>query len=173
MSAQHLDSSDASATKAPDIRDLERFLYAEARLLDEQQWPEWEALFTDDGEYWVPATPGQPDGINHQSIMYETKLLRAVRLKRYSHPNAISLQPLPRSVHVLSNVMLDEFDGADGSCVVNSRFIMFQYRRDEQHTFGGSCTHRLVMTPAGYRIASKRVDLVNCDAAMENILICL
>ncbi len=164
---------DPSAQERPDIRSLERFLYNEARLLDEQKWQEWDALFTEDGEYWVPATPGQPDGINHQSIMYETKMLRAVRLKRYSHPNAFSLQPLPRSVHVVSNVMLDSFDADDGSCVVNSRFIMFQYRRDVQHTFGGNVTHQLAhTTDDGYRIRRKRVDLVNCDAPMDNILIC-
>ena len=164
---------DPSVREQPDIRALERFLYNEARLLDEQKWQEWDALFTEDGEYWVPATPGQPDGINHQSIMYETKMLRAVRLKRYSHPNAFSLQPLPRSVHVVSNVMLDSFDADDGSCVVNSRFIMFQYRRGVQHTFGGNVTHQLAHTTDGdYRIRRKRVDLVNCDAPMDNILIC-
>ena len=110
--------------KQPDIHRLEQFLYHEARLLDEKRWDEWQALFTEEGEYWVPATRGQPDPINHVSIMYETSLLRAVRLKRYRHPNAMSLQPMPHSVHMISNVMLDSFDGKTEICEVNSRFTM-------------------------------------------------
>lgn len=34
-----------------DLRELEQFLYHEGRLLDEQRWEEWNALFTADGTY--------------------------------------------------------------------------------------------------------------------------
>ena len=36
------------------------FLYREARLADEARYAEWEALWTDDGVYWVPATTDSP-----------------------------------------------------------------------------------------------------------------
>ena len=52
----------------PDIKSIEQFLYHEARLLDEQRWEEWNALYPEDAEYWVPATPGQPDPHNHVSL---------------------------------------------------------------------------------------------------------
>ncbi|MBI2969813.1 MAG: aromatic-ring-hydroxylating dioxygenase subunit beta [Gammaproteobacteria bacterium] len=159
--------------RQPDIRELEDFVYHEARLLDEQRWEEWNALFVEDGEYWVPAAPSQPNPRDHVSLIYETGLLRAVRIKRYRHPHALSLQPKPRSVHLVSNVTLDSHDAASGDCVVKSRFIMLQYRREKQDVFGGSYTHHLKSTPEGLRIAMKRVDLVNCDAALENILIYL
>ena len=157
----------------PDIRELEQFLFHEARLLDEQRWKEWGDLFVDDGEYWVPATPGQEDPHNHISLMYETDLLRAVRIKRFRHPNAFSLKPMPRSSHIISNVMLDEFDEVEGVCQVTSRFIMLHYRREEQDTLGGSYTHKLQMDNDNFKIVSKRVDLVNCDAPMGNILVYL
>lgn len=160
-------------TAEPDIRELERFLYYEARLLDEQRWTEWNALFIDEGEYWVPASPDQPDPRNHISLIYETELLRAVRIKRFKHPNAFSLQPKPRSVHFVSNVMLDEYDQVNDTCVVTSRFIMFQYRREQQDIFGGTYTHHLRRVEGEYRIAKKRIDLVNCDAPMSNILLYL
>ena len=35
--------------------EVEAFLYREARLADEFQLDEWEALLTDDFHYWVPA----------------------------------------------------------------------------------------------------------------------
>ena len=157
----------------PDIKSIEQFLYHEARLLDEQRWEEWNALYLEDAEYWVPATPGQPDPHNHVSLIYETGLLRAVRIKRYKHPNAFSLQPKPRSVHLINNIILDDFDAAGAECSVNSRFIMLQYRREKQDVFAGSYHHRLRVEGNGFKIASKRVDLLNCDAPLENILIYL
>lgn len=154
---------------------IERFLFHEARLLDEQRWDEWNALYLEDAAYWAPAAPDQPEPHNHVSLIYETGLLRAVRIKRYRHPNAFSLQPKPRSAHLVSNVMLDDFDEATGRCVVTSRFIMLQYRREKQDLFAGAYTHELVgaADAAGFKIASKRVDLLNCDAPLENILIYL
>ncbi len=160
-------------SERPGLKALEQFLFHEARLLDEQRWEEWNALYLEDGEYWVPATPGQPDPKNHVSLIYETGLLRAVRIKRYKHPSAFSLQPKPRSVHLVSNVTLDDFDGSNGECIVTSRFIMLQYRREKQDVFAGSYTHKLIVRGNEFKIASKRVDLLNCDAPLENILIYL
>ena len=37
------------------IRDVEQFLYREARLLDERRFEEWLHLFTDDVHYWLAA----------------------------------------------------------------------------------------------------------------------
>ncbi len=157
----------------PDVRDLERFLYQEARALDEQRWEDWDALFVEDGEYWVPVSPQQPDPVNHMSLMYEKHLLRAVRIRRFRHPSAFSLQPKPRSVHLISNVFLADFDEATGGCVVKSSFIMLEYRREVQNVYGGSYTHTLEAAEHGYKIKQKRVDLVNCDAALESILLYL
>lgn len=158
------------AGPAPDLRMIEQFLYHEARLLDEQRFEEWNALFTEDGVYWAPASPGQPDATHHVSLIYENALLRAVRIKRFRHPNAFSLQPKPRTVHMVSNVMIDSA-APNGDCVVTSRFLMAQYRRERQDLFAGTYTHRLRRTAGGYRIALKKAELVNCDAPMENVLV--
>ncbi len=163
----------ANAAAQPDVRELERFLYQEARLLDEQRWEEWDALFAADGEYWVPVTPDQPDPVNHMSLMHEKHLLRAVRIRRFRHPNAFSLQPKPRSVHLISNIFLDDFDSVTAECVVKSSFIMLEYRRDVQNVYGGNYTHTLECAGDSFKIKQKRVDLVNCDAALESILLYL
>lgn len=159
-----------AAGNAPDLRAIEQFLYHEARLLDEQRWEEWNALFTDDGVYWAPASPDQPDATHHVSLIHENALLRAVRIKRFRHPNAFSLQPRPRTIHTVSNVMLDGVE-PNGDCVATSRFLMAQYRREKQDIFIGTYTHHLRATPGGYRIALKKAELVNCDAPMENVLV--
>lgn len=155
----------------PTLRELEQYLYREARFIDEKRWDEWVALFVEDGEYWVPASRGQPDPRNHVSLIYERSLLREIRLKRYRHPNAMSLQPEPYSVHIISNVMLDTYDQDTGVCVVNSRFIMLEYRRNEQRTFGGAATHTLEQAGDDWKIRMKKVELVNCDSTLESIQI--
>ena len=33
---------------------VEKFLYRQAEIVDDQQWEEWLALFADDGKYWMP-----------------------------------------------------------------------------------------------------------------------
>ncbi|MBV1894218.1 MAG: hypothetical protein KUG57_09235, partial [Ilumatobacteraceae bacterium] len=35
-------------------RDIERFLYAEAKLLDDRRFQEWYQLFADDVRYFMP-----------------------------------------------------------------------------------------------------------------------
>src|ERR1700736_5089021 len=37
------------------LREVEQFLYREARLLDERRFREWLELFTDDVRYWMGA----------------------------------------------------------------------------------------------------------------------
>jgi len=113
----------------------------------------------------------QPDPLHHMSIMYEKSLLRAVRLKRYDHPNAMSLQPVPYTVHTVSNVMLDSVD--DNTYVVNSRFIVLEYRRDITRTYGGAYVHTLESSDAGFKIRMKKVELVNCDGVLDSIQVYL
>jgi benzoate/toluate 1,2-dioxygenase beta subunit len=48
---------------------------------------------------------------------------------------------------------------------------MIEYRRESQRLFAGTAFHRLVQSDGGIRIASKRVDLVNCDAPLDGIVV--
>ena len=50
------------------LRQVEQFLFREARLADDGDYDGWEALWTDDGVYWVPATTDPADScrIAHQ-----------------------------------------------------------------------------------------------------------
>ena len=61
-------------------QELIDFVVHEARLLDAKRYDEWNALFADDGIYWVPLVPDQADGVQHTSHLYEDKLLRELRI---------------------------------------------------------------------------------------------
>ena len=147
---------------------VSQFLYHEARLLDERRWDECEPLFLEDGVYWAPATPDQPDPVNHVSLIYENQLLRKVRIARFVSPAAPSLHPFPRTTHLVTNVMIDAHDAQAGALSVAARFVMIEYRRDAQRVYGGAYTHDLVEQGGAFRIRQKKVDLVNCEGPLES-----
>jgi benzoate/toluate 1,2-dioxygenase beta subunit len=146
-------------------RDISQFLYHEARLLDEHRWDEWLQLFTPDGLYWVPLVHGQTDHLNHASLFCEDSLLRSMRARRLEQARAYSQQPPTRTAHVVGNIMLESRSAE--SCVVRSTFVMLEWRKTEQHAFGGSVLHTLQRNGNGFAIQTKRVDLINCDAPHE------
>ena len=49
--------------------------------------------------------------------------------------------------------------------------MVIEYRRDQQRLFGGTYLHELVVQAGEMRIAAKRVNLVNCDAALDGLVI--
>ncbi len=144
------------------VREVEEFLYHEARLLDERRFEEWRDLFADDGVYWVPLAEGQESPLESHSIFYDDKALMDVRIRRLRHPTNYAQSPPSRTRHLISNVVLE--DGGGDEIRARSSLVMFEYRMEAQRTFGGDCHHHLRREKGGFRIALKRVDLVNSEA---------
>ena len=148
---------------------LVKFVYAEARLLDEARFDDWLELFTDDGVYWMPLEPGQTDARLHTSLMHEDKLLLRIRVERLAGARTYSQQPPSRCHHLLQAPEVLALSPENGHYRVRTAFHYVETRQDQQLLLAGWTTHRLVATPDGLRIAMKRVDLVNSDAAFGNI----
>lgn len=145
------------------------FVYAEARMLDEQRFEEWLALFTDDAHYWMPLSPGQQDARLHTSLMYEDKLLLRVRVERLGGARTYSQQPRSRCHHLLQQPSVEQADRDADRYTLRTAFHYVETRLDEQTLFVGWATHELVAVDGKLRIRLKRVDLVNSDAAFGNI----
>jgi 3-phenylpropionate/cinnamic acid dioxygenase small subunit len=142
----------------------------EARLLDEKRYDEWNALFSDEGIYWVPLTPGQPEGAEHTSHLHEDKLLRELRIERLKSPRAFSQQPPTRSLHLLQSPTVEHADAAANDYLVRTVFHYTESQGDELNFFVGTCWHRLALDASGApRIKLKRVDLINSDAALPAV----
>jgi 3-phenylpropionate/cinnamic acid dioxygenase small subunit len=153
----------------PTRQDLIDFVVREARLLDAKNYEAWNALFTDDGIYWVPLVPDQPDGINHTSHMYEDKLLRDLRVERLKSPRAFSQQPPSRCHHLLQTPTVEAFDPAANQYVVRTEFHYTEAQGDELQFLVGHCLHHLVVQDGALRIRLKRVNLLNPDAALQAV----
>jgi 3-phenylpropionate/cinnamic acid dioxygenase small subunit len=155
-------------TQASD-EDLVRFVLHEARLIDEKRFEEWYELFADDGYYWVPASPAQPDPLNHNSLAYEDKLLLRLRIERLKSPLAYSQRPASRCHHLLQTPEVEKRDPARGEYLTRTQFIYTETRGDESQRHAATAWHTLVWVEDRLRIRLKRVDILNCDAALPSI----
>ena len=146
----------------------EEFLYHEARLLDTQQLEAWLDLFTDDATYWVPLEKDQRDPLETSSIVHDDKPLLELRVKQARHPRAHARLPLARTVHQVSNVMVH--DGKE-EVTVNSTLQVVEFRNEKQRLYGALVEHRLRRVNGSFKIAHKRVDLVNSEGELDGIAI--
>jgi 3-phenylpropionate/cinnamic acid dioxygenase small subunit len=149
--------------------DVVEFVYREARLLDEKRFDEWYDLFTEDARYWMPLTRGQVDGVNHTSLFYEDKLLLKVRIERLRHPRAYSQQQPSFCQHVLQRPQVETFDAAANVFVTRTPFIYVEAQLDHQVILAGVTFHHMVLAEGALRVRLKKIDLVNCDAALPSI----
>jgi benzoate/toluate 1,2-dioxygenase beta subunit len=147
----------------------EDFLMQEARLLDEAKFDDWLALFTPDAQYWVPSEPGQQSPHDTVSLMYDDRRLLETRVRRLASPRIYSQEPRSRTSRIVTNVTLEEAGG--DFVVTRSKFMMIEFRRNEQRLFGGSYLHRLVRVENAMRIRLKRIDLLNCDAPLDGLVV--
>ena len=145
------------------------FLYREARLLDDKRYAEWNALFTDDAFYWLPLVPDQEDGYQHTSHMYEDKLLRELRIERLKSPRAFSQQPPSRCHHLLQNPTVESFEPQSNRYVVRTEFHYTESQGDELQFYVGTFFHHLTVSDGALRMTLKRVNLLNCDAALPAV----
>src|SRR5438132_13177820 len=115
---------EAAAMREEAIREVEQFLYREARLLDERRFHEWLALFTDDVHYWMGAranryprsskaisilSPNRSVEDDHTrsdelSILAETKETLAGRVARLETGMAWAEHLPSRTSQLISNV---------------------------------------------------------------------
>lgn len=150
-----------------DREPFELFLIHEGRLLDDRLFEDWMELFTEDGLYWVPSQPGQADPYQTASLFFDDRDLMKTRIERLRHPRIHIQTPPSRTNHMVSNVIVEEADDAEGLYLVSSSLLMTECRLDIQRHFSGRQFHWLERTDGSFRIRRKRVDLINCDAPFE------
>jgi len=144
----------------------EQFLYYEAHLLDTQRYEEWLGLFTEDATYWVPLEQNQKDPHQTSSLIYDDRTLLELRVKQFRHPRAHARAPLARTVHQVGNIVVQDL-------VVTSTLTVVEFRNERQKLWAGLVEHQLRRERDSFRIARKRIDLVNSEGEIEGISILL
>jgi 3-phenylpropionate/cinnamic acid dioxygenase small subunit len=147
---------------------IEQFLYHEARLLDTHQLEAWLELFTEDATYWLPLERNQKDAIGTSSLIHDDRTLLGLRVAQARHPRAHARLPLARTVHQVGNVVVAS---EDPELQVHSTLQVIEWRNERQRIWAALVEHRLRRAGDRYRIAHKRVDLVNSEGELDGISI--
>jgi benzoate/toluate 1,2-dioxygenase beta subunit len=160
----------APASQDLGLRQIEQFLYTEARYADEHDYDAWEVLWTDDAIYWVPAGGDLSDMADpgaQMSVIYDNRSRISTRLaqlrtgKRYSQTPPSSLRRVISNIEVLSR------DGDD--TVVGANFMLAESRERGTEIWAGRVTYRLRVADGEIRLAGKTVLLVNRDRALPTL----
>lgn len=142
-------------------------LFREALALDEQRFDDWLALYHEDAEFWVPAwkSESEPtdDPETEVSLIYSaSRVDLEERVWRARSGRSVASVPLPRTAHIVSNVLLAPSDDA---AVLEVRSLatthVFNVKRREQKVFFARARHQLVANGGAWQIRRKKLILLN------------
>jgi benzoate/toluate 1,2-dioxygenase beta subunit len=155
-----------------DRSEVEQFLYREARLADESQYDEWEALWTDDALYWVPVGGQGGDPRREMSVIYDNRNRISTRLKQLRTGRRYAQAPQSNLRRLISNI---EFLGGVTNSAgeidleVGANFLAIESRARDTHLWGGRVTYRLRRDDDSLRLVYKKVVLVDNDRPLPTL----
>lgn len=138
-----------------------RFLYHEAELLDTYRFADWLALLSPEIEYRMPVRTTQfltaGEGFHDFEFFSENIDSLTTRVKRLETEFAWAEVPPSRTRHFISNVIVEEPEGADG-LDVRSSFLVTRTRQDlDYQMFTGVRHDRLTPTEDSFVIARRKI----------------
>ena len=141
-------------------------VHREARLLDEQRWDEWLALYVEDCEYWMPAwkadgtmTGNPATELSH--IYYASRAGLEDRVVRIRSGKSAASTPTPRTAHIVGSVLPMESPADTLRLSSTWACHVFFPRSRESHAFFGRTEHELALRGGDWRIAKKKILLQN------------
>ena len=146
------------------IDDVTAFIYKEARLQDEHQYDAWEALWTDDGIYWIPANGEGGDPEEEMSIIYDNRSRIALRIRQFHTGKRFSQTPRSRLLRIVSNIEI--LEETPEHIVVTSNAMVFESTTRGDIIWASRNEYKLRLTAEGLRMALKKVVLVNNETAL-------
>ena len=157
----------AEATREITRDEVVDFVHDEAWLLDEGRFSEWLDLWTPEGVYWMPLDWKQKDAVHETSLLHEDQFMLRLRVERLNGARTFSQKPKSRCHHVLNRPRVLEIAGDRARVVTQMHYV--ETRLDDQFLLAVTVTHDLVRRDGRLKIAGKRVDILNSDAAFGNI----
>jgi 3-phenylpropionate/cinnamic acid dioxygenase small subunit len=159
----------AITTVEIDLCEVEQFLYREARYADDHNYDAWEALWTDDAIYWVPAGGDDIDPTTQVSIIFDNRARLATRIKQLHTGKRHAAEPRSRVRRVVSNVELLGEDTETGQVLVGANFLLVESRDRGTQLWAGRYEYKLRQVDGQLRLASKKVMLVDNDRPLYTL----
>jgi len=147
--------------------EVSQFIYREARHQDNHEYDAWEALWTDDGVYWIPANGEAGDPEQEMSIIYDNRSRIALRVRQFHTGKRYSQSPRSPLRRVISNVEVLENNGTD--LVVTANAIVFEAHARGDTLWGSRNEYRLRREDGVLRMVGKKVVLTNNERALYSM----
>ena len=127
-------------------QELQSFVYAEARALDEHRWADWLACYADDAEFFMPSWDDDDklttDPQNEVSLIYyPDKQGLEDRVFRIQTDRSSATMPDTRTGHAINN--LEVLSRDDKQCVVAFNWTTHSFRYDIVDVYFGSSQYTL------------------------------
>ena len=157
----------AAATDWQLLQQATQFIYLEARLQDDHRYADWEALWDDDGIYWIPANGEDIDPENQMSIIYDNRSRISIRVRQLQTGKRHSQIPRSSVRRVVSNVEI--VGEADGCIELIANAIVFESAARGDQIWASKNTYKLRRHKNGFRLVQKKVVLVNNHTALYTL----
>lgn len=150
-----------------DYRQIEEFVYREARLQDEGCYDEWDALWTEDAHYWVPANGDDIDPDRQISIINDNRKRITTRVNQLKTGERHSQVPPSKMRRLISNIEIEA--ERDGEIEVGSNFILLESRTGSITHWAGRTRHTLRLENGRFGLVRKKVMLINNSDALPTL----
>lgn len=143
---------------------IEQFFYRKSELCDAQDWDAYLDLFDENSEFHLPQWDSEhvytTDPKRGMSLIYyPNRSGLEDRVFRIRTGKAASTIPMPRTLHMISNVRIAEREGGELEVRVNWNTLYYRLAMSEQ--FFGRCTYHLKPAGDSWKITRKHVLLLN------------
>ncbi len=157
-------------------RAIGKFLLMEARVLDEERYPEWLDLLTEDIRYQIPVAISTYRRTRQGSTTLKPLFIiddGFPGLKQRAAREATGLvwlnDPATRHLRIITNIEIEATD-TPNEFLVRSKFMLFRGRRDKDIvSHAGSREDILRQTPQGLRIARRVIHLLERVVMDKNL----
>ncbi len=149
------------------LKQVEQFIYREARLQDEHRYAEWEALWTDDAVYWIPANGDDIDPEQQMSILYDNRSRIGLRVRQLLSGRHYSQEPRSRLRHFVTNIEITGRKGNEVAAACNA--MVFESNLRGETIWAARTAYVLRINGGALGMARKTVILVNNDKPLYTL----
>ena len=171
------------------IREVEQFLYREARLLDERRFHDWLTLFTEDVRYFMASRSNRyprsskaisildparyvEDDVGREdelAILDETKESLAGRVARLDTGMAWAEDPPSRTRRFLANIEIEPGE-SEAELRVRANFIVYRSRAESEEDFYVGAREDVLRREGGaWKIARRKMVLDQNVLSAKNV----
>lgn len=148
-------------------REAERFLYREARLLDEREYKKWLALLSPDFIYWVPSEFSAVDARAQSAINFDDRRRILDRIALIETNMLHAQTPPSRVCRMISNI--EAWPAGPDHLEIRSNLLAWEHRRGRTSRFVGRQEHRVAKNGGNWLIERKIIRLIDCDEPQGNV----